>query len=149
MDFSTLDGSSANVQLNVTKFDSYGNNTICSPTLSSSSGTLSCSIPTSTGNVSIFYKFYKDGRLISTSTYNLDVTPTQVYGAGRIILVIILFITLVGLGLGSKEGAIISAFIGLVLATILNVYSTGFVGAGATILWFLIAGGIILYKSRN
>jgi hypothetical protein len=62
--------------------------------------------------------------------------------------------TLVGLGLSSKEGAIISGFIGLVLAALLNIYSAGattttFIGRGATILWFLIAGGIILYKSRN
>jgi len=59
--FTTTDGSSKTILLNTTKQDRFGNTTICSDTLTSSSGTLTCNIPASYGNVTMVTKLFSDG----------------------------------------------------------------------------------------
>jgi len=146
-------GSSSTIILNATKFDSLGTTQVCSDTLTSSSGTLTCDIPSSFGNGSAIISLVKDNSLISKSVLSLEQNPEDIYGVGLIFLSLLLFLTLIGLGIG--DNPIIMGFfliLGLVLAISLNLINTGtssFIGAGATFLWLVVAIIIIIIKGAN
>jgi hypothetical protein len=47
-------------------------------------------------------------------------------------------------------GMIIGAVLGLIFATLLNLFNTNnIIGVGSTIMWFIIAGGIIAWKASK
>jgi tetratricopeptide (TPR) repeat protein len=56
--FSVLSGSPATVLLNVTLNDNFGNTTICTDSVTSSSGTITCNVPAGFGNTSVIADIY-------------------------------------------------------------------------------------------
>ena len=70
--FSTLDGTSKNVTFNSVKADQLGNTTVCSSSLVSVSGTLSCTVPDSIGNSTIYYTLLVDGNEVFSSFFVLQ-----------------------------------------------------------------------------
>ena len=148
--FSTQDGSVSTVQLNATQFTGYGNTTVCSHLLTSSSGTLICDIPESFGNVTVIAKLYSSSspdRLVKTYIFSIKEDALDIFGYTGIILVFILIVTLPFLLISSTIGMIIAVFIGLIIAVLLNLYEGGgILGVGATVIWAIVAGGIIIWK---
>ena len=148
--FSTQDGSVSTVQLNATQFTGYGNTTVCSHLLTSSSGTLICDIPESFGNVTVIAELFSSNspdRLIATYIFSVEEDALDIFGYTGIILVFILIVTLPFLLISSTIGMIIGVFIGLIIATLLNLYEGGgILGVGATVIWAIVAGGIIIWK---
>ena len=146
-------GTSSNILINATKFDSLGTTQICSDTLASSSGTLTCTAPTSFGNSSAVFRVYKDGVLVNQNTVSLQENPSDIYGSSFIFIIILLYLTLFGLGISSDPN--ISGFImiiGAILAISLNLIGTGsssFIGYGATVLWIIVAIVIVMVKGAN
>ena len=62
-------------------------------------------------------------------------------------LLLILYITVPMMFITEKIGVVIGAILGLVMAGLLNLYEGGgLLGLGATIIWFIVAGGIIIWK---
>ena len=57
-EFTSIDGTSKDIILNITKYDLYLNDTACSNTLSSSSGTMTCNIPSSYQNNTVIAKVF-------------------------------------------------------------------------------------------
>ncbi len=148
--FSTIDGSVSTVQLNATQFTGYGNTTVCSHLLTSSSGTLICDIPESFGNVTVIAKLYSSSspdRLVKVWIFTIEEDAMDIFGYTGIVLVFILILTIPFLLISSTIGMIIGTFIGLIIAALLNIYEGGgIIGVGATVLWAIIAGGIIIWK---
>lgn len=145
--FSTIDGSTSEVQLNGTQFSRLGNTSICSPSLSSSSGTLNCNIADSFGNVTIRAEVYSGGKLITTSFHTISTTPQDVFGAFGLLLVLILVLTIPFMFLNSKEGLVIGSVVGLICASALNIYDGGgIIGVGATILYVIIVAVIFIWR---
>lgn len=145
--FTTNDGSSATVALNATLFDRFGNNTLCSDQLTSSAGTLTCLVPQSIGNVTVVAELTKNGVFVAQTTFSLLESAADLFGGTRIILLLILYITIPLMGITSGVAVVVLAFVGLIFAGLLNLYEGGSLfGVGSAILWFIIAGGIIIWK---
>jgi len=145
--FTTTDGSTRTISINTTKFDRFGNNTICTDSLSSSAGTLTCDIPQSFGNVTVVSDLYSDGELVTTRTFTIAIDPIDTFGNDAVIFVLILVLTLPLMMITDTIGMIFGAFVGLVVAGILLFYNTGSIfGETSIIIWFLVAGGIIVWK---
>ncbi len=145
--FSTLSGGVATVQLNATQFTSYGNITVCNHLLTTSSGTLICDIPDSFGNVSVIAELYSGSRLVKTYTFAIEEEALVTFGYAGIIMVFILVLTLPLMFITSTIGMVIGALLGLIIAALLNIYDGGgIIGVGSTILWAIIAGGILIWK---
>ena len=146
--YSIPSGSSETVSLNVTMFDSLGTKSVCDDEITSASGTLSCTIPTSFGNSSAIVRINKNGDLAGYANINLQKSPQDIFGSSLVFLGIFMFLTLIGLGVGDNPllmGAML--MLGGILAVALNLIdSGGYFGAGATILWLLIAIVIIIVK---
>lgn len=151
--YSIPSGSVSAVGLNVTLIDGLGTNLACADSLSSSSGTLSCTIPQNLGNGTVIATLYKDGVQVGIAYIILRGEPEDLYGANLIFLGLFLIVSLVGIGIGSNPMISgIFVIIGAVLLVLFNLIDTGngaFIGAGATILWLIVAVIIILIKGAK
>lgn len=145
--FTNLDGSSTTMLLNVTKFDNFGNETVCFQSLTTSAGTLSCTVPASLGNLTLVAELSVDGDLIARAFFTIQDDPFDVFGDTRIILALIFVITLPLMFLTSGSVAVIMGIVGVGAVMLFNIISKGtFLGVGSTLLWLAIAGGILLWK---
>lgn len=146
-DFVIPSGFPSTISLNVSRFDNYGNYSLCTSTLVTSSGTVSCTLPAGLGNVSIIASLYKDGVFITQGLFTIKPSAASVFGGTRIIMIVLLFMTIPLIGLSSGAATVILSMVSMIIAGILNLYENGsYVGVGATILWFMIAGGVLLWK---
>ena len=138
--FNIPDGSVQLITLNVTQQDSLGT-AVCTDSLTSSSGTLSCVVPTNFGNSTITGKLYLNGNLQAFGDIKIDQDPSQIYGVTLTVLALFIMLTLIGSGVSNNPiFTVIFLLIGVVLLFSLNlVANNGFIGAGATILWLVIA----------
>ena len=144
-------GNSATILLNTTLYDGLGNQQVCSDSLTSASGTLTCTVPLSFGNTTIVNTIYKNGVQVARGMVGVQESPLSLYGANLIFLSLFLIITMVGVGLGSNPmiSGIFLIF-GAVLSLAFNlVANTGFFGYSATILWIIIAIIIVLMKGAR
>ena len=146
--FTTTDGSSALVSLNTTLFNNATATNICSVQLLSSSGTISCNVLSNFGNVSILAELFNSDQFVSSRIFTIkSQSSSDAFGATGIMLLLILYITVPMMFITEKIGVVIGAILGLVMAGLLNLYEGGgLLGLGATIIWFIVAGGIIIWK---
>lgn len=146
LDFSTADLSVSTVSLNVTKFDSYSNTTLCSTSVTSSSGSIFCEVPASYGNVTLIAEVYKDGDYVTQELYRIITKPIDIFGANTVILILGLIITLPLMFIPSTIGVVIGLFIGLIISGAIFYTSGIIIGAYTFSLWILIAGFILIWK---
>lgn len=145
--FSTLDGTTTLVSLNLTRFDNYGNNTVCTNSLSSSSGTITCSVPSTYGNYSVLGIIYNNGNYVASSIFSIEQKASQIFGKTGIMFTIIFYMVFVSLMLVSNIGIIITAILALIVSAMLNLYTSySIIGIGSTIILFIIAGAILIWK---
>jgi len=146
--FTTTDGSTTNISLNSIKLDAYMNDTVCSNSISSSSGTLTCVVPISYDNMTIRTSVYQDGNFLAYRDDSFNPLSTDIFGYTGLVLGAFAFLCL-GLTAVMSGGIsiIILSLIGLVFIGLMNLINVGgFLGIGATILYFVCAGIIIVWK---
>jgi len=149
--FTVPSGTAKTMKLNATLYDNLGNTEICSDTLTSSSGTLSCVAPISFGNGSMRVILTSNNAVVGNALVKMDQTNRDIFGTSVIFLTMFLFMTLIGVGI-SDNPMITGAFllIGVMLSVGLNLVNTGaYYGSGATILWVFIAIVMILIKGAK
>jgi len=145
--FNTIDGSVITAQINSTQFNIFGNTTVCTDELTSSSGTLTCTIPESFGNVTVISELTSNGELLGTKTSTIEEDPMDLYGLDGILMVILLLITLPFMALGSKIVMLFAIVFGVIVGSILGIYNGGSVlGVGSAVVWLIIAVGIVAWK---
>ena len=149
--FSILSGVSDLVQLNVTLMDNFGNNTACTDSLFAAGGTLTCTVPDSFGNSTIYAKVTYDGEPKHEGYISMSESPKEQYAGILIISSLILLMLIFGIGLNDNPFITAAFFIvgALVLVGLNLFYSTSWLGAGATILWFIIAIIAVIMKGGN
>lgn len=147
--FSTDDGSVALVSLNVTEFTGSSSIVpVCSNSLSSSSGVVTCTVPTSFSNTTIIAQVYKDGQFIAEAFFTIaGQTPEEIFGGTGFIILLIMVITLPLMVIVERMAVVIFAMLGFIMAAVLSIYSGGSViGWGSSIMWLVIAGSILIWK---
>jgi len=141
-------GEPSTVLLQITKEDSLGTS-VCTDTINSASGILSCTVPGSFGNSTVIAKIFKDGVEQGKGTISLEQSPSEIFGVVLIILSIIVLLTLIGIGV--TDNPVVSAimlFVGVIVIFSLNlVENTGFIGKGASILFLAIAIILVIIKA--
>ena len=143
-------GEPSTVLLVVTREDSLGT-AVCTDTLTSASGTLSCVIPSSFGNSTVLAKIFKDGVEQGKGNIKSGQKSRDIFPGVLILLSILVMITLIGMGV--SDNPIVTAiflFVGVVVLFGINlIQNTGFVGATATILFFGIALILVIIKAAR
>jgi len=145
--FSSTDDTTREMLLNVTTYDLLGNETVCSDTLTSSSGTLSCTIPGTFGNSSAMAKVSIDGKVRAYKGISLWSKASDVYGYSTVFLSIILFTTIVGIAISSSP---IITLAGVLIGILANMgmflINGSFFGVGSTFLWGVILIITVMWK---
>lgn len=150
--FSIISGATSTVTLNVTLFDTLGNTSVCSDSLYSSGGELSCIVPTGFGNSTIIAKLYKDGVVVGTGIISMAQKPSELYGTSLIFVALIVLLIMIGIGATSDSPMIMAIMMGLGLVVLIAlnlIYTPSIFGIGATVLWFMIAIVIVLIKGAG
>jgi len=148
--FTITDGTLKTVSINATLMNSL-NSAVCSNQLTSSSGTVSCTIPANFNNGSALIKTYQDGVWAGQGSVFLGQNNKSLYGSNLLFLSIFMFLTLFGIGLSDNPMVTgIFLFIGAIIGLGMNLTAnTGVVGAGATALWLLIAIILVIVKGAR
>jgi hypothetical protein len=150
--YSIPSSTTSTVTLNVTLYDLIGHTEVCSDSLTSAGGTLSCDVPVTYGNVSLFVVVKKDGVTQGGGIMTFRHKPSEIYGSNLVFLTVFLFLTLIGIGI-SPNPMITGVFVlvGGISAVLLNLTggAFNFIGTGATILWLVMIIVIVLIKGAK
>lgn len=152
--FNTLDGSTTTANLKVIRFDNYLNVTICDDNLTTSSGSLSCTVPLSARNSTYIVEFGTYNSPLTWVTYryfSLDPNAISNFGYSGVVMTLLLTLTLVFMAIPSGMTAIIIfGILGIIFASILVIFSGGSIfGIGSSILWLISAGAILIWKANK
>lgn len=142
LDFTTIDSSVKKVDLYA--FSLVNNsNLICSDTITANNGQLLCAF---NQNGTMLINAYVDGELLFTDYINVDYSK-RVLGNVRYILMAFLLPFFVLFALSSGSLAVVMYFIGLIFGVGIYALDTqSYLGAGSFIIWFIIAGVVLLIK---
>ncbi len=144
-------GTTKALKMNATLFDSLGSTQICNDALISSSGTLSCTAPSTFGNGTMVVTIASDSENVIEAVVSLAQINRDIYGNSIVFLLVFLYLTLFGVGI-SSDPMVTGVFIiiGALTAIGLNIVNAPFViGAGATFLWLGIVIVLILIKGAR
>lgn len=144
--FTKTDGNPSLVQLNGTRFDAYGNTSICSVFTTTTSGTLTCEVGQVFGNTTIMTQSYVDGILVDTSFFSMGDSASSIFLGLRVFMLLILFMTIPLMLITSGTGVLIGLVIGGIIAIMLNVVDSSILSSGSGITWLIIAVIILLWK---
>jgi len=143
-------GEPSTVQLIVIREDTLGT-AVCSDTLTSSAGTLTCTVPASFGNATVLAKLFKDDEEQGKGNIKLDQKSSDIFAGVLVFLSVLVMMTLVGVGVSDNPVVTgVFLFVGVILLFGINlVNNTGFIGATATILFFAIAIILVIIKAAR
>ncbi len=149
--YGIISGASGLTSLNVTLIDNFGNNTACSDSLVAAGGTLSCIVPSSFGDSVVYARVILNDEPRREGYISMKENPKDQFAGILIFISIILLLFIFGIGVSDSPGLTGIFFIlGALLLTGLNVfYSTSWIGAGATILWFIVAVILVIVKGGS
>ena len=148
LSYTILDGSVSVVSLNISKLDPYRNVTLCASKVSGSSGSITCDVNSTYGNVTFIVELWKDNHLITTEIYSIIPDTSDIFGDNAVILILVQFLSLAFLLIPSAIGVILSLGVGLVISAVLfyispSLFATSGVG------WLIVALVLIIIKLHN
>ena len=147
--FSSTDGSSSTMLLNVTKMDAYNNLTICSSSITTSAGTLTCVVSTSYSNISVIAVFYKGTIWIDSEIYTLSSKAREIFGDNLVIYVMVLILSLVLMFTPSLIGVIMGLILGVIGSVLIFNVGGTIIGTTSLIVWVVILGIILIWKIQQ
>ena len=99
------------------------------------------------GNATSLSILTKDGIIVNSAVYSIKSSVNDLFGGTGYLFLLLLYMTLPLMLITTGVGMIIAAIMGLIFGTLLNLFNTSnIIGVGSTIMWFIIAGGIIAWK---
>ena len=151
--YATIDSSVTNVTLDVQSWGASNIPPICLQSLISSSGTITCTIPSNI-NGTFISNLLQDSNFVQSQTYTIPVYVSLMTDADRntgIVMGAFAYLTLALLGFSSGPIMVVFALIGLIFIALMNFVSNGVtaVGVGSTIVWFIVAGAILIWKMND
>jgi len=148
--FTSTTGETVTVLLNATKFDRFGKTQVCSDSLTSSAGSLTCNIPASLGNITIIADLFSNNLLISTEIFTINPDARANWGTAystAVFMGILAIDTIALMFISSPVGILIGALLGLILVSILVIInSSSILGTSSALIWFIVAIAIVVYK---
>ncbi len=134
--FSTDDGTSKTIFMEVTRNDIFGNRTLCNNTITSASGTISCTINPGIDDTVLQTRVFANNQLVILS--NVKLTSSSTYGnLGYILWFFLTFVFILIFG-SSKTELLIGMFISFAGAITLGIVRGDIVGLGSAGIWVLV-----------
>jgi len=145
--FSIPSGTSTLVNIQLTQVDSFGNSTLCNQTIHSSAGSLECTYNDTIGKSYVYLEIYKNGELQAQQSYLIKEAGGIDWLDNNFFIVLILLLSIVGIGISSPEWIIVIGVSTLVLSGGLFLLNgLDFVIGMGGIIWLILAAGILIFK---
>jgi len=146
-EFSTIDGTDTNINYTVTKLDAYMNDTVCSESVTSAGETMECTIPQTYQNTTYKVDIQKDDFFMKVYYVSLKPESFATFGYTGVFLGVLAYMMIVLMATTSGVIAVVMGMVGLIFISLLGIFSGGsIIGMGSTLLWFMVAGVIIIFK---
>ncbi len=142
-DFSTDDGTIKTVSMQVTRDDIFGNRSICNNTITSSSGTLTCSFDPNIDDSTLRVNIFVDDQPVVFSNVKLE---TSVYGNLGYVLWFFLTFIFILLFAYTKTEILIGLAISFTGAISLGIIKGDIIGIGSAGIWVLVIIILGIYK---
>lgn len=133
--FLTTDGSAKTVLMNVERDDIFGNRSICSDTLTSSGGTLSCTANPNLDDTTLRISIFVEGTQVIASSVGIDETDL---GQAGYLVFFVMTLTFILMFSGSKTGILFGMALSLIGAIGFGMIKGDLIGFGASGLWLII-----------
>lgn len=147
VEYSTTDNSIKNVSIYGWKLTNTQNESVCNNNLLAQSGTINCVFPSAYQNSTILINVFVDGELLFKDYVISDYKKTDTLKNIRYILLAFLIPFFAMFSLASGSLAIVFYIIGLIFGIgIFALDTQSFVGAGSFLIWFIVAGIILIFK---
>lgn len=149
--FTIPSGVNGLVSLNVSLYDNYGNESICSKQVNAVSGTLTCNVPDNFGNVTVVANVYKDGGRQAVGILSLAQDPESIYQTNLVFIALIMIVLFIGMSISDNPmKTLLFGSLGFIVLLILNIiYTPSWIGGGALALWLAVGLIIVLIKGGN
>lgn len=149
--YSSLNGNPLPISWSVILNDGYGNSTICSQNVLSTSYTFACPIPTVYQNSSVVAYVYNNGQQVAYYiTSFAPVGGIGLLGGTAVILGILMYTTLTLLFISNPTAMVIGAVLGMVFASLFYLLNGGsIIGYGSILIWFIIMAFIIIWQKKE
>jgi len=145
--YSIPSSSPSSINIALTQKDQFGNETLCNKTIVSSGGSILCEYDDTLGTSYLELQIYKDGEVIGHNTYVIEEETGSDFLDNNYIIVVVLVLSIVGMGLSSPEWTVINGLITLLLSGMLwLVKGINFVAGLGLLMWLVIAVGILILK---
>ena len=141
--FVTSDGTTKEVTMQVNRNDIFGNISLCNNTVTSSSGSLSCEIPSNIDETNIFIQVFVDGVLAVANTVKLS--SSGFGNIGYIVWFILSLALMIMLG-DDKTRLLISLVISYIGAIALGLSDGTLIGNASTGVWIIVSTIVGIYK---
>jgi len=141
-EFSTVDGSTATLNLSVTQFSVYLNNTICSKQMTSAGGTLSCYLPTSLINATYYAEVRKNNNYLTAMFVNTNTDAIDVFGLDGVLFTTLLVLTLGLIFISTGWGVLVVSLLGFIVASTLSLIAFNW----TLLIWLAVAILIVIIK---
>ena len=147
VDFTVIDGSDKKVDLYGFNLANTQNTLVCSSTITASSGTLPCAFTGLHENSTILINAYVDNSLLFTDYVRANYVNSDKLKNIRYILLAFIIPFFAMFSLASGSIAIVLYIIGLLFGVGIFMLDTqSIIGAGSFIIWFIVAGIILIIK---
>lgn len=143
--FSTKDGSSVNMSMEVLRRDNA--TVVYNSSLVGSGGLLSASVPLYVGNDTYDVYVWRDGEYFGGASLELRLSSYDIFGYTGLLLTGFGFLMLALMGIASGAGVIVLGILSLAFMSLMMIFEAGSVfGIGSSIVWLIVGGGILLWK---
>lgn len=150
LNFISTDSLTHLVNWTVYKLDNWGNTSICSNSGTGSIGSFSCTIPSSYGNSSIYATVYSDGNYVTTQYFSNQANSQDLFGGTKVVLAILMYTTLALMLIYHPVIMVIGGILGMIAGISFYIIDGGsLLGNSSIVLWFIVAGIIIIHYMRN
>ena len=148
-EFTTEDSSTKTINVTIFNYPNL-NETICSEVLSSSSGTISCTIPPAYYNNSALAVITIDGEEYSSSIFQIILDSFSEVSSMKFFLAFLMIVSIPFLAMTSGPMMLLLFIIGLVASVSLGLLDLGgFIGPFSAFLWILVATIILMVKASE
>lgn len=146
-DFISQNGTSKTINLVGVLFNNDLNNTICNQTITSSDGTLTCSIPSTYENSTLLIRITSDGIEAFNDILSIRVKGTDLFESIKIVIIILMVITIVGIFVTSSHIMLLFGFfMAVILSSGMYLIDGGIIGIGSSIIYIILVIIFIIAK---
>jgi hypothetical protein len=129
-------------------FDGYQNTTVCSDSVTATSGTLTCTVSTQYQNKTIVFESLIDSIVVDTKVIKTDLLNIEDATRYALGVLGVLVMALIGIPSGPVV-TLILFIVGFLFIGAFALLEGSILGVGSAFLWLIVAVGIILFKIRR